>query len=142
MDKSIDSKNLDGLYELTEDECWLLLGRNTVGRLAVSINNRPDIFPVNYRVDDETIVIRTAAGIKLAAAALNAHVAFEVDELDEMRHTGSSVVVRGSAVEIELLDELLEADRLKVEPWADGSKPRFIRLTPSAVTGRRIGDQS
>ncbi len=127
-----------GMAELNEDECWSLLGRNSVGRLAVSINNRPDIFPVNYRVDDETIVIRTAAGFKLAAAAMNSHVAFEVDELDEMRHSGSSVVVRGDAVEIERLEELLEAERLKVEPWAGGSKPRFIRLTPSAVTGRRI----
>ena len=109
VDQVTDSRPQGSLEELTIDECWDVLGRRSVGLLAVSINNRPDIFPVNYRVDDETIVIRTAAGIKLAAAAMNQHVAFEVDELDDMRHTGSSVVVRGMAVEIEALDELLEA---------------------------------
>lgn len=126
------------LEDLTVDECWMLLAKKSVGRLAVSINNKPDIFPVNYRVDDDTLVIRTAPGLKLAASTLGEGVAFEVDDLDEMRHTGTSVVVRGSATEIERLDELLEADDLKVEPWADGPKNRYIRITPSHISGRRI----
>ena len=37
---------------ITEAECWRLLAEHTVGRLAVSIANRPDIFPVNYVLDD------------------------------------------------------------------------------------------
>ncbi|MGH1489151.1 MAG: pyridoxamine 5'-phosphate oxidase family protein [Acidimicrobiales bacterium] len=126
------------LEELTADECWRLLARQTVGRLAVSVNNKPDIFPVNHRVDDDTIVIRTAAGMKLAAATLATAVAYEVDDIDEMRHTGSSVVIRGQAIEIENLDELMEADGLKVEPWAGGSKNRYLRIVPSHVSGRRI----
>ena len=126
------------MEELPEDECWRLLRRSSVGRLGVSIENRPDIFPVNYRVDDETIVVRTAAGLKLAAAALGAGVAFEVDALDEMTHTGWSVVVHGTADEIVRLEEVLEADRLIVEPWARGPKNRYLRIVPSAITGRRI----
>lgn len=129
------------LEELTEDQCWRLLARKSVGRLAVSIENRPDVFPVNYRLDAETLIVRTAPGLKLAAATLGRGVAFEVDSFDELNHTGWSIVVRGSATEIEELDELLEADRMLLEPWARGHKNRYVRITPEQVTGRRIPDR-
>ncbi len=133
------SKQLNtGLEELTEDECWRLLAARTVGRLAVSVKNKPDIFPVNYRIDNETIVVLTAPGLKLAAATLGDGVAFEVDALDDMRKTGWSVVVHGTAGEIERLEDLLEADELRVEPWADGIKHRYIRIVPTKVTGRKV----
>ncbi len=92
------------LETLSEDQCWPLLARKEVGRLAVSIRNQPDIFPVNYRVDGETIVVKSAAGLKLAAAGLGEGVAFEVDAIDELHHTGWSIVVRGVAREIESLN--------------------------------------
>lgn len=130
--------NNAGLEELTEDLCWGLLSRKHIGRLAVSIEGKPDIFPVNYQVDAETIVVKTAPGLKLAAAVLGHGVAFEVDSLDEFHHAGWSVVVRGTAVEIEDLEELLEADRLLIEPWARGAKNHFVRINPQFVTGRRI----
>lgn len=126
------------LETLSTDECWQLLAKASVGRLAVSIENRPDIFPVNYRLDEETIVVKTAAGLKLAAATLGQGVAFEVDSLNEMAHTGWSVVVRGNAEEIEQLEELLDADRLLIEPWAGGPKNRYLRITPTDIEGRRV----
>lgn len=126
------------IEDLTEDECWSLLTRHQVGRLAVSIQGSPDIFPVNYRVDGETIVVKTAAGLKLAAAALGKGVAFEVDALDEVRQSGWSVVLRGQATEIEEIEDLLEADRLLVEPWAGGEKNRYLRIAPTVVSGRRV----
>ena len=132
------TKNLHGLEELSEDQCWQLLASRSVGRLAVSISNRPDIFPVNYRLDDESIVVLTSPGLKLAAATLGSGVAFEVDALDEMRRTGWSVVVHGVATEIEQLEDLMEADELRVEPWADGVKHRYIRIVADSITGRRV----
>ncbi|MGF1599387.1 MAG: pyridoxamine 5'-phosphate oxidase family protein [Acidimicrobiales bacterium] len=128
----------DRLEELNEDQCWPLLARKQVGRLAIALNNEPDIFPVNYRLDGETIVVKTAPGLKLAAAILGNGVAFEVDALDETTRTGWSIVVRGQATEIESLDEILDADRLLLEPWARGHKNRYIRIVPSAVTGRSL----
>jgi uncharacterized protein len=127
------------LETLSDDDCWRLLATRQVGRLAVSIANQPDIFPLNYRVEDETLVVRTAPGLKLAGATLGAGVAFEVDGLDEMRHTGWSVVVHGLAEEIEALEEWMAADRLLIEPWAEGERDRLVRITPSKVSGRRIG---
>ncbi len=127
-----------GLEQLTEDECWNRLASRSVGRLAVSMANGPDIFPVNYRLDDETIVVKTAAGLKFAAATLGPAVAFEADGLDEMRHTGWSVVVRGHAEEIIELDELHVADTLLIEPWVEGERNRYFRITPTQISGRRL----
>lgn len=129
-----------GLDELDHDQSWELLGRRSVGRLAVSIDNKPDVFPVNYLLDEDTIVVRTAAGLKLAAAVLGAGVAFEVDTLDEESRTGWSVVVRGTAAEVTGLDDLLAAHELPLETWADSDKTRFLRITPEVVTGRAIPD--
>ena len=72
-----------------------------VGRLAVSITNLPDIFPINYVVDRGTVVFRTAEGTKLAAAVLGRGVAFEVDGVDDAAGEAWSVVIKGHAVEIE-----------------------------------------
>lgn len=133
-----ENRTPGSLEELTVDECWALLHAGSVGRLAVAIDNRPDIFPVNYLVDDGTIVIRTAPGLKLAASTLGRGVAFEVDDLDEVENTGSSVVIHGLATEVEGIEQILEAGDLGVQPWADGQKDRFIRIEPAEVTGRRI----
>ena len=60
VDQVTDSRPQGSLEELTIDECCDVLGRRSVGLLAVSINNRPDIFPVNFLIHDGTIVIRTS----------------------------------------------------------------------------------
>lgn len=119
-------------------ECWQLLRSTDVGRLAVSIRNRPDIFPVNYVVDDETIVINTAPGTKMAAAVLGRAVAFEADVLDPINQTGWSVVVKGEAEEIENLEEFLAAEKLNLHTWTTTDKTRYLRLLPSEISGRRI----
>lgn len=117
--------------------CWGLLRQGTFGRLAVVVGKKPDIFPVNYVVDHGTIVFRTDTGRKLSAAA-NRPVAFEVDGYDPKYAVAWSVVVHGVAMEIRELDEVIEAMGLPLDPWQEGKKARFIRITPSSVTGRRI----
>jgi nitroimidazol reductase NimA-like FMN-containing flavoprotein (pyridoxamine 5'-phosphate oxidase superfamily) len=126
------------IVDLPPDRCWELLGQKTVGRLAVSITNHPDIFPVNYRVSGEKIVIKTAEGQKLAAAVLGTSVAFEVDALDDATRTGWSIVVKGTAEEPRRLEDYLSAEDLDIEPWAQGNKSRYIVIVPSRVTGREI----
>lgn len=128
-----------GLEELSTEECWRLLGEHVVGRLAVSINHHPDIFPVNYRVKDGTILVQTAAGLKLAAATLGPSVAFEVDVINEEKHTGWSVVVHGPAEQVEQLEELLDLeDEGGVDTWAESEKTRYFCIRPTEVTGRRV----
>ena len=123
-------------------ECWSLLETQSVGRLAVAIRNHPDIFPVNYLVDDETIVFRTNPGMKLAAAIAGDSVAFEVDEHDPESGVGWSVVVTGEAREVKRLDDLVRIEELPLTPAAPGHKNRWVRIHPLSVTGRRIPARS
>lgn len=134
----MSSQATQGWEHLDEQECWSLLAEDEIGRLAVAVSGRPDIFPVNYVVDGDDIVVRTSAGLKLAAAVLGTGVAFEVDGLDHDRHRGWSVVAHGRAEEIEGVEPRLHAEDLHIRPWAGGDKPRFIRIVVSELTGRRL----
>jgi uncharacterized protein len=127
-----------GTTSLEPHECWALLRSAEVGRLAIAIMNRPDIFPVNHVVDRGTIVFRTAEGTKLAAAVLGEAVAYEVDGYDPERRDASSVVVKGRAVELERMQELFDAGDLRLFPWHAAPKPRFVRIEAETVTGRRF----
>ncbi|MFT3854411.1 MAG: pyridoxamine 5'-phosphate oxidase family protein [Ilumatobacteraceae bacterium] len=128
-----------GMTVLSRDECFDLLRDERVGRLAVTIGTHPDIFPINYVVDGESIVFRTAEGTKLAASVLTPDVAFEADGVIEGSDEAWSVVVKGHAREIEDMAELLDALDLPLYPWQVAPKHRFVRVTPVEVTGRRFG---
>jgi hypothetical protein len=128
----------DGMEDLGVAECWSLLRREEVGRLAVSIADHPDIFPINFLVDGESIVFRTAAGTKLAAAVLGRGVAFEIDGYDPVAGDAWSVVVKGYAREIEHMLEYFDADDLPLFPWHTSVKPNIVRITPDIITGRRF----
>jgi len=126
------------IEELTPDTCWELLSTESVGRLAVSIANQPDIFPINFVVDRESVVFRTAEGTKLAAAVLGTAVAFEIDGYDADAGDAWSVVVKGRAEEIETMDDLWHALSLPLFPWHASPKHRFVRVVPDLTTGRRF----
>jgi len=98
----------------------------------------PSIVPVNYLLDEDKIVIRTDAGSKLAAALRGAPVAFEVDGVDETHQVGWSVVVRGRAEEVTDEDKLAELRQTPLLAWHPRTNPRYVRINPSQVIGRRI----
>lgn len=127
-----------GMDILSDDESWELLRTATVGRLAVDVGGRPDIYPINYIIDDGTIVFRTGAGTKLAAAALMHHVAFEIDGYHPSDRTAWSVVVKGWADQVERMDDVFDAEELPLFPWAAHPKPNYVKITPHEVTGRRF----
>jgi nitroimidazol reductase NimA-like FMN-containing flavoprotein (pyridoxamine 5'-phosphate oxidase superfamily) len=106
--------------------------------LAVAINNHPDIFPINFVVDHGTVVFRTAEGTKLAASVLGQAVAFEVDGYDAASGEAWSVVIKGHASEIQRMQELFDASELPLFPWHAAPKPRFVRIVPDELTGRRF----
>jgi nitroimidazol reductase NimA-like FMN-containing flavoprotein (pyridoxamine 5'-phosphate oxidase superfamily) len=81
--------------ELSESTCWELLRSTSVGRLAVWVDDHPDIFPLNYAVDHGTVVFRSSAGTKLSAALSDSAVALEADGYDAENGEAWSVVIRG-----------------------------------------------
>jgi nitroimidazol reductase NimA-like FMN-containing flavoprotein (pyridoxamine 5'-phosphate oxidase superfamily) len=139
MDDTERADPRTGLVELTPDECWRHLRAGTVGRIAVLVGSTPDIFPVNYAVHAGEIVIRTEAGTKLAAATLMGSVAFEIDGIDDVDHTGWSVVVKGRGREPSGIEERMALDELDLAPWAAAPKSRWLAIAPDEVTGRRVG---
>lgn len=128
----------DGTEVLSSAECWRLLRTHEVGRLAVSITDHPDIFPVNYVVDGEGVVFRTGPGTKLAASVLGRGVAFEVDGYDPLAGEAWSVVIKGRARQIERMTEYFAADDLPLFPWHASPKPDIVRIELGVVTGRRF----
>lgn len=125
-------------HELDRAECFALLGQRRLGRLAFVDDRGPIALPVNYIVDRHTVVFRTDEGTKLDIAARRERVAFEVDSADQAVGGGWSVLVRGEAVEVTDPDELADVRRLPLHPAAPGSKDRYVRILPSAVSGRRF----
>lgn len=127
-----------GTTMLAEDECWRLLVEAEVGRLAVAVGDAPEIFPINFVVDNRTVVFRTAEGTKLALLAISRKVAFEVDGFDAATGEAWSVVVHGLANVLDRLNDVYAAQELPLFPWEATPKPVFVRIKPRAVTGRRF----
>ena len=127
-----------GLELLEESECLALMGRATVGRVAVTVGALPAIFPVNFALSDGAVVFRTGEGTKLAAATDHAVVAFEVDDWDPLEHTGWSVLAVGKASVVDDPDQVSRLSRLPLAPWAGGTREHFVSMPIEFVSGRRI----
>jgi hypothetical protein len=102
------------LAELDAAECYRLLATHEIGRLGVNAEHYPVIFPVNYALDREVIVIRTHPGTKLTAAGrANVTDAHRAELVERTRASG-------------------------VRPWAPGEHGRWVRIIPQGISGRRI----
>ena len=129
------------LAEIERDECLELLGTERIGRLAVPNHGHypPHIVPVNFTLDGDKVVFRTDAGLKFKLSILAEHsVAFEVDSIDRQGRMAWSVVVQGQA---ELLnwEEVRARDyESKLQTWAPGNKPEWVRIAPYTITGRKL----
>lgn len=126
-----------GLEVLDRHECISLLAKSSLGRIAVVADDRPLIFPVNFALDGDAIVLRTDTGTKLDRAR-EAWVAFECDGVDSVYHTGWSVLASGVAEEVHNAVEIADLARLPLALWAPGRKSTWVRIRPRVLTGRRI----
>jgi hypothetical protein len=57
-----------------------------------------------------------------------------VECFDQYRRVGWSVLVRGTAHEI----DPAEAPDVDIDTWAPGRKPFWVQIAPTAISGRRI----
>jgi uncharacterized protein len=135
-----DSDRADhSIEELSEHQCRELLASKNLGRIAFSMGDQPEIFPINYTADGLVVVFRTASGTKLNSAVMT-RVAFEVDDWDAEGQVGWSVVVKGVAEEVTTgIDPFSAALReRRVFPLAPGEREQWIAIYPSEITGRRF----
>ncbi|MGE0214727.1 pyridoxamine 5'-phosphate oxidase family protein [Mycolicibacterium sp.] len=121
---------------LPVSECWELLAGAPLGRLVTSVEGEPHIFPVNFVVQDRTVLFRTAEGTKLVAAAVSREVLFEADGYTDTE--GWSVIVKGTARSLRTPEEIAEAESANLQPWTATEKDHFVRIRPLNLTGRRF----
>ena len=129
---------------LAEAECLRLLAAGGVGRIGYTGRFGPTILPVNFALQDQTIVFRTGQhspmgeDLRTGIADAEYKVAFEVDEISPATREGWSILIQGSAHHADSGTELADAQRSGVQAWAGGEKDLFIRIVPDRITGRRI----
>lgn len=128
------SAHTNPIEMLTSDRSWELLGTQELGRLVTHVGETIDIFPVNYVVDGEGILFRTAPGSKLFELTVNTDVLFEVDD-----HTDTdawSVIIRGYATALESDADVQRAETAGLRPWIPTVKRVYVRIAPTSVSGR------
>jgi hypothetical protein len=117
--------------------CHQLLAAHHVGRVAWSAADGPQLFPISYAWVDGIVVFRTSAYGILSELVRRTPVVFEVDDIDQARRRGWSVIIRGRAAGIASPDDLTRGSSPQdVQPWAGGNRNLVIAVSPQHITGR------
>ena len=121
---------------MSRTECLELLGSHQVGRVAYCDDLGPVVLPVNYAMDEETVLIQVSPHSTLARNLRSGRASFELDDFDDFHQSGWSVLVRGVALHADVAD-LPDTDSRPVA-WAEGQRTFHVRITPHDITGRRL----
>jgi nitroimidazol reductase NimA-like FMN-containing flavoprotein (pyridoxamine 5'-phosphate oxidase superfamily) len=124
------------LREIDRAECLELLANQRVGRVAYCDDLGPVVLPVNYALDQETVLIQISPHSTLARNLRSARASFQIDEFDYYNQSGWSVLVRGDATYVDEAD--LPADDDRPHTWAEGERTLHVRITPHDISGRRL----
>ncbi len=128
----------EGMETITVEECEQFLKSGGVGVLALAGTPAPILRPVNFAVFEGQVVIRTGEGQILSAAKGSEPASFVLSALDRFEHTGWSVVVTGKLAERPGLGDLAD---LPLRPWVRNGKNRFVALSITTLSGRRIAHE-
>jgi nitroimidazol reductase NimA-like FMN-containing flavoprotein (pyridoxamine 5'-phosphate oxidase superfamily) len=124
--------------ELTEGECWKLLGSVSLGRVVFTHHAMPAIRPVNHLLDNQKIIVRSYLGAAITSrAAAGSVVCYEADDLDPVRHTGWSVIATGLARLVREPDAIARYEQ-QLEPWVAEQMDHVITIEPRFVSGVRL----
>ena len=121
---------------LGSDECWELLAGTTLGRLAVSYRNEPDVIPVNFWAAEKSILLHGSEHVRDIVRRARHQVVLEADG-----RSGSSVwsvMAKGMLRELTGPDEIAAAERRQLKPWTLTRRVLYLELQPAELTGRRI----
>jgi Pyridoxamine 5'-phosphate oxidase len=130
--------------QLDEAECLRLISAGGVGRLAYSGRYGLAVLPVNYQLDEGSIVFRavldspTDEDLRTGMQGAEYKVSFEIDEVGKDAQEGWFVFIQGAAHHVDSEDDRASAWAPGVPPPAGGTRDHFVRITPTLVTGRRL----
>ncbi|MDP5225823.1 MULTISPECIES: pyridoxamine 5'-phosphate oxidase family protein [Arthrobacter] len=122
--------------DLEPADSWALLAASELGRLAVSVGDIPEIFPINYYLHDRQVIFKTAQGSKLVHLTINRNVVLEADGYDD--ETAWSVIVKGTAKTIQDTELIEAARKLPLPSWIPTVKYLYVQITPHTISGRRF----
>jgi len=128
---------MNRLQAMSRDECLRLLASRSLGRVAFTERALPSIRPVNYALVGSHLILRTESeglGRRLDGQI----VAFEVDEFDDERSTGWSVVLTGTARLLRHPGELVRNDAVSPVPLAGAGRDGTVCIVPGQISGRRV----
>ena len=119
--------------------CLELMRTVGLGRVAWAADDgRVVVEPVNFVLDDEGVLFRTAEGDKLDAVRRGHAFSFETDEVEPALRVGWSVLVSGRAEVVSDADQRSSDPRLP-SPWdRSAPKPYLVRIRAEQVSGRRL----
>lgn len=123
------------------DVCLTLLMGGLVGWVAfIGADGRQELMPVNFKVVDDSICLRTSPTGPLSPLADGLdNVAFGVDGVDSSTGRGWNVTARGQAMRVTDPDALrmIDASGLR-QPWAGGDRGEVVRINIHEIDGRRV----
>ncbi len=128
----------DHIETLERDECVRRLAAHGVGRIGVAHRDGVGIFPVNYVVDGDSVVVRVRPDGELDEATRDSPVAIEIDHADNMYHEGWSVLVQGQCTHVTDPRELGALSHLPLLPWGGSDRDVYLRIALERVSGRHI----
>ncbi|WP_308284535.1 pyridoxamine 5'-phosphate oxidase family protein, partial [Pseudonocardia oceani] len=127
-----------GFRALDRLACLHLLRGRVVGRVVFTDGALPAAQPVNYVLDGEEVLFRTASTGKVAAATRGAVVAFQVDDIDPVARTGWSVLGVGEAYEVVDPQRLAELSGLGLDTWVPLASDHVVCIPLQVLTGREL----
>jgi hypothetical protein len=132
------------LEPLGEDECMELLASVRLGRLVYTSRYGPTALPVNYTIDEGSVVMGTwdpvlfDQDLRTGIAQAEYQIAMEVDQIDVEAREGWFVLLRGAAHHLDTDAERESFVDAGLEPWLKGIPAHYIRVTPTSMRGNRI----
>lgn len=142
------------ILELTNKECFEVLTRLTIGRLACSHHDQPYIVPIHFAYHQNYLYSFATRGQKIDWMRTNPLVCVEIDEIAS-RFNWMSVIVQGRYEELpdtlewkleqQLAHDLLQQEAMWWEPAYVGTAhldtaselvPIYYRIHIDQVTGR------
>ena len=121
--------------KLKKEECWDLLRANSFGRIAYHLRGRSRITPLNYTVDGDRLIFRTAEGSKFFALKVEDNVALQIDHVGE--DFAWSVVAHGPVREI-TKDDDVDLATINLRPLIRTKKQHVFAVDVDKVRGRRF----
>ena len=120
--------------------CLELMRTVGLGRVAWTADDGLVVVePVNFVLDDDGVVFRTAEGDKLDAVRRGCSFSFETDDVEPALRVGWSVLVSGPAEVLSDAEQQRLSDQRTPLAW-DQSTPRpyLVRIRTEQVSGRRL----